>query len=329
MNLSWAQDSTVRSMTEDTTPATTNLLYTVKDPGGSPLDRKVTIGNLLAIKIGTVTDGMACAGDSSGKVQCSGGAITATSYATSASDGNNKITLSNNTAIAPTASVHEWYIEANLIKYNQNGTEYASVLGPSGANSAAQITITGPTAARVVTLPDAAVTIPANPMGGTLGATTNVIPKASGTGTATLQASGITEDGTNVSLGALNLVTTGIVKGKINAVPENTATTYNVTVAEAQSGTFFTNINAGTKTFVLPAAEAGMSVCVKNGQGVVQILRIDTDGTDYIVMSTGARTSAAGDYYSCAASAACQVCVVAFDATDWQVTSERGTWTEE
>src|SRR5664280_544144 len=92
-----------------------------------------------------------------------------------------------------------------------NGSESSVAIGPT----AGQISFTGPTQARIVTLPDAAVTIPANPMGGTLGATTNIIPKANGTGTATLQASGITEDGTNVGLGALNLVTTGTIQGGI------------------------------------------------------------------------------------------------------------------
>lgn len=125
------------------------------------------------------------------------------------------------------------------------------------------------------------------------------------------------------------IVTTGTISGKMATVVENTATTWNVTTAQARAGTFFINTNAGTKTFVLPAAEAGQAVCVKNGQGVAQILRVDTDGTDYIVKLTGARTSAAGDYYGATASATNQICLVCFDDTDWYVTSEVGTWTEE
>jgi len=120
-----------------------------------------------------------------------------------------------------------------------------------------------------------------------------------------------------------------VLKGKINTVVDNSATTYNVSAAEASSGTFFLNTNAGTKTYVLPGAAAGQMVCIKNGQGNAQVLRFDTDGTDYIVMSTGARTTAAGDYYNLSADAKNQMCAVCFDATDWYITSEVGTATEE
>lgn len=105
--------------------------------------------------------------------------------------------------------------------------------------------------------------------------------------------------------------------------------TYSISTAQAQGGIYILNTYAGAKTYTLPSAAAGMAVCVKNGQGVAQILRIDTDGTDYIVMSTGARTSAAGDYYGATANAKNQICVVTFDTTDWYVIGEVGTWSEE
>jgi len=121
---------------------------------------------------------------------------------------DNYIKITNNSGgRAPTASVYEIYPDAGVWKVNQNGTESSVPIGPT----AGQVTFSGPTQARTVTLPDAAVTIPANPIGGTLGATTNVIPKANGTGTATLQASGITEDGTSVAIGALNLTSSGYI----------------------------------------------------------------------------------------------------------------------
>ncbi len=103
---------------------------------------------------------------------------------------------------------------------------------------------------------------------------------------------------------AINLVTTGTISGLMPTVVENTATTYNITQAQARAGTFFVNTNAGTKTWVLPAAEAGMAVCVRQGQSVAQIMRADTDGTDYLVLhSTGVRTTSAGDYIEWSASA--------------------------
>ena len=49
VTLAWA-DSLVTSMTEDTTPATTDLVYEVKNPGTTPVDRKVQIGNLPFVK---------------------------------------------------------------------------------------------------------------------------------------------------------------------------------------------------------------------------------------------------------------------------------------
>jgi hypothetical protein len=123
--------------------------------------------------------------------------------------------------------------------------------------------------------------------------------------------------------------TTSTLNGKLNTVAEATATTWNVTTEQAQAGTYFVNTNDGTKTFVLPTAEAGMAVCVKHGQGIAQILRIDTDGTDFIVKSDGTRTSAGGEYYGATSSNSNAVCVIAVDATDWYVTGEVGTWTEE
>lgn len=42
-------DQKLTALTEDTTPASTEVMYEVKDPAGTPLDRKVTIANILAV----------------------------------------------------------------------------------------------------------------------------------------------------------------------------------------------------------------------------------------------------------------------------------------
>jgi len=118
--------------------------------------------------------------------------------------------------------------------------------------------------------------------------------------------------------------------GKIPVVVDAAASAVTVTVTQARSGTLFINTLAGTKQYILPPAEAGMSVCFRNGQGNARILQVDTDGTDYIVVnSTGLRTTSAGDIYAATASAKNQICLAAFDATDWYVMSEIGTWAEE
>ena len=69
----------------------------------------------------------------------------------SGADGSYKLTLTNNSAASPTASTDELYFEANVLKANQNGTEYAAALSPT----AGQVTFAGPTAARTLTMPDA------------------------------------------------------------------------------------------------------------------------------------------------------------------------------
>lgn len=41
-------DTKITALTEDTTPASTDLLMTVDDPGGSPINKKATIANVVA-----------------------------------------------------------------------------------------------------------------------------------------------------------------------------------------------------------------------------------------------------------------------------------------
>ena len=160
-------------------------------------------------------------------------------------------------------------------------------------------------------------------IGGSTGSTDNAILRANGTGGSTAQASGVTIDDSD------NVTTTGVLAGKMATVVNSDTASYNVTTAQARAGTLFLTTNTATTTYTLPAAEAGMTACFSMGQGNSQVLRIDTDGTDYIVKSTRARTGTAGDYYGATASATNKVCVAAYDATDWYVESEVGTWTEE
>ena len=130
---------------------------------------------------------------------------------------------------------------------------------------------------------------------------------------------------------SLTLITTGSIPftGAIRTVGKSSDYTIGTDDADEAYGSFFVNTGASTRVFTLPSAVAGMSVCVRNGQGTSQILRLDAGSGDYIVKPTGARTSAAAEYYGATADAKNQLCVVAYDATDWYVTSEVGTWTEE
>lgn len=149
-------------------------------------------------------------------------------------------------------------------------------------SSGGQVTLaTGGSTARTWTVPDAAVTIPANPIGGTLGATTNVIPKANGTGTATLQASGITEDGTNVDIGALNLVTTGTITGlSATHILTNTKGTHdgdNDAATLSDSGESFTTNQFVGMTLYNITDGSSCTVTANNGTTVTCTLAGGTD----------------------------------------------------
>ena len=99
-------------------------------------------------------------------------------------------------------------------------------------------------------------------IGGTLGATTNVIPKASGVGGVTLQASGITENGTTVALGVLDLVTSGKIQGGMVATEVfKTASADSPLTAGQAFGTFVSNFGMTDADCVisLPTAAPGMS----------------------------------------------------------------------
>jgi hypothetical protein len=167
-----------------------------------------------------------------------------------------------------------------------------------------------------ITIPNSTVNLPANPIGGTLGATTNVIPKASGTGTATLQASGITEDGTNVSFGALNMVTTGTITGAINVITDD------ITLSAAQSYGSIIVMSGGAETATLPAAVKGMNVLFyASGAGVKNI---DPNGTDTIVLTTAAL--AAGYQIESPGAVGDFIAMVAFANNQWTCMGRSGVW---
>jgi hypothetical protein len=165
----------------------------------------------------------------------------------------------------------------------------------------------------------------ANVIMGTLGATTNVIPKANGTGTATLQASGITEDGTNVNIGALNLVSTGTISGKMPllgtwASPITSTGAYALSAANAYGRWIYYN---DTDEITLPAAVAGMSVCVQ--VPAATLVPVGPNGTDVIVLEGTALS--AGQAFSIAAVAGNFACVVADAANHWVSAGTKGTLT--
>ncbi len=160
----------------------------------------------------------------------------------------------------------------------------------------------------------------AGKIGGTLGATTNVIPKSSGTGAVTLQASGITEDGTNVDLGALNLLTTGAIwgglKGYLLAADSTIATTQ----------AFGSMLYLATSSVVaLPTGKPGMTIAVRTTTATNPVLKpaatgvISNAATNYTAGSGIKNTSATiGNY----------VTLHNLEGTTWYVWGANGTWTQ-
>lgn len=56
-------DSTIHDLTENTTPALTDLLVVDTDPAGTPVTQKLTIENLLNIIATLTTDASPASGD--------------------------------------------------------------------------------------------------------------------------------------------------------------------------------------------------------------------------------------------------------------------------
>ena len=88
-------DQKLTALTENTTPAGTDLLYIVDDPAGTPLSQKITISNLLSLASidigdtigGTPADGGILYADSSDALRANHWATGATSYASGAVTG--------------------------------------------------------------------------------------------------------------------------------------------------------------------------------------------------------------------------------------------------
>ena len=114
------------------------------------------------------------------------------------------------------------------------------------------------------------VTVPnGTPVGGTLGATANVIPKSSGTGAQTLAASGISEDGTTVNLGVLDLLTSGTIRGGVKTILMGTGATYTFSAVDAYGSMIIQDDADSATTINLPNydpnATAGSTTKVKLG----------------------------------------------------------------
>jgi hypothetical protein len=145
----------------------------------------------------------------------------------------------------------------------------------------------------------------------TMGSNDNIVTVSSGTGA------------TQLGFSALNLVTTGTITGGIPSVgtfasPTTSSGTYSLAAANAWGSMIFYN---DTDTLALPAAVAGMNVCIYATS--TNLTTIDPNGTDVIVVDGVA--NAAGDAFTLAAAAGNFVCLLADAANHWVTLGAKGT----
>lgn len=134
---------------------------------------------------------------------------------------------------------------------------------------------------------------------------------------------GVTETNTT-----LQFASTGDILGAVN-VSSKTAADYTIGTDDAHEayGTLFINGDNDLIEFSMPSAVAGMSACFMQGQGSSGVISVEQASGDYFV-SDGVRTDADAQWVSDGAGED-KLCLIAVDATDWVITTQSGTWTEQ
>ncbi len=160
--------------------------------------------------------------------------------------------------------------------------------------------------------------------------TSNQLTKFSGTA-GKLTNSTITEDGTDVNIGALNLLGTGIIDGKAPITIVTTSAGYTIG-STYKSGYLITNPTSASATFIftLPTAVAGLQYMPFNGAAKTGILRVYTalapTGTQYIDLD-GVLTANTGGIEMSAVAGNCMA-FVGIDSTNWKCIPTKGTATK-
>jgi hypothetical protein len=197
--------------------------------------------------------------------------------------------------------------------------------GVGAAPAYAGWTVTG-TATKTYVLPATTMDLVGHLTGAV---TTNALMKFSGTTGTEGKASTIVEDGTDVNIQALNLLSTGVISGMVKVITTGTGFTIGTSPATVSTdrvvygGAIFATTTA---TIVLPAVSVGMSVCIYSPAAAV--ITVDPNASDGIRNATAARNAdghqivsggVAGDY----------VCLLGDSTDGWTVFGKSGTWTDE
>jgi hypothetical protein len=220
------------------------------------------------------------------------------------------------------AEFSDLYLAAGGVIYGENGQENTLTSSATGWTMNLDLTVTGAditllssSAGAKITGGDRTVTIAGTSANAenlvfTMGSNDNIVTVSSGTGA------------TQLGFSALNLVTTGTISGGIPtlgtfASPTTSSGTYSLAAANAYGRMIFYN---DTDTLALPAAVAGMNVCIYATS--TNLTTIDPDGTDVIVVDGTA--NAAGDAFTLAAAAGNFVCLYADAANHWVTLGAKG-----
>ena len=270
----------VNSLTANTGPLSTDLIYVLVDPAGTPLSRKVAFSNLLkgisSITIGNASSTFTLTGD-----------VTGTD--TSLVWGDNTLTYNGGFIITMASDVPHLYLDhtgeasaQSIIEFRDDGTyKYALVYDMSG-NGTANFGIydAEDVAWRLTIDDDGVVNVPV------------------GVTSASVVLTG------KVAAG-------GIVSGKIGIVTKTSAYTLGTDDSNEAYGyaVFLTNAT----TLTLPSAVAGMSFCVYSTDANVKT--IEPNGSDVITLDGAALTAghnitsdgAAGDF----------ICMISQAANNW------------
>ncbi len=177
----------------------------------------------------------------------------------------------------------------------------------------------------IVTLPTGDVSIPQNPIGGTIGSA-NTFVKSNGP--STLQASTITEDGTTANFQGLNFISTGMISGGIPVFTEGTTYTIGTNGTSEAYGSMI-RLTAASNLVGMPAVPAvGMSGCVfttlGSAVGASGTIKLDPGTTPWFVANGTAK--AAGSRLVSSGATGDYACWVVTAPSTFRIFGTSGTW---
>lgn len=310
-----AADTKITELTEATSAAGTDIVPIVVDPGSSPVTKKITVTNILSgrVKVTTGTSDPAASCTAGTEVfydttnknwwLCSATNTWSKTFSVGA-DGSYRVTMQNNSAISPTGSSDELYFEANIFKVNQNGTESSVPIGPT----AGQITFSGPTQARTITIPDADTTM---------------------AGVATTQTL------TNKTLTTPVITSLEVLidcNGSADPYAYCTSANASTLTAAHTSRTIINSYGRGeAQTVTLPAAATGMTFIAMVGTKHNSAWKIQRAGSDTITWSSGGTDTTGKTYFQetnqeVGSRVSCITYKTGASAWTWLCGSVTGTW---